>query len=67
MSGWVRGGPRPRRWHQAEVDARTGVYTLLCSGRAIRVGDEDEVMDYRWRPPWGEQCRHPQCHQEVEP
>jgi hypothetical protein len=65
VNGWVRGGPTGLRWHQAEYDSRTGTATLACSGKVVTPGDE--VMDYRWTPPWDQHCLWHQCQAEVQP
>ena len=67
MTGWMRGGPTSKRWHQVDYDSRTGVTKLACSGQRLTVDVHTPVMDHRWRPPEHERCRHPQCRAEVQP
>jgi hypothetical protein len=66
MDCWVKGGPSATRYHQAEYDERTGKATLRCSGKVVDVHPE-QVMDYRWQPPWERHCYHPPCRAEVDP
>ena len=68
MNGWMKGGPSSKRWHQVEYDTYAGTAVLLCDPQGVVVVERDEsVMDYRWRPPVDQWCRHPQCRAEVLP